>query len=156
MGSRTTKTAKLAMSLMEPGEHVVASAKVDFKSAKRLGVGLAFGAIGAVVTRPKSTSSHRGGQPSVASMVPTRPATWILTDRRMIFCRPRPFGLGEPIAFIDCSNVDSIAATKAKVMYGKLRFTFTDGSAIDLDLLADGEVDQINAALAGLGQGNAS
>ncbi len=141
----------MAAALMAPGEHVMASAKIAFESGKKMA--FAGGLVGAAAVKAHSTLTADRSGPGLASRVPKQATTWVLTDRRMIFCPQRTFSLGEPLASFELASINSITATRAKLMYGKLSLAFVDGSAIDLDLLNDREADHINSAFSALQRG---
>jgi hypothetical protein len=144
------KYAKKIAPYLRDGESVLVAARTNYKAGVQLAAGLAGGLIGAAIAS-KTVANDAAPTGSIAEQVRARPRTlWVLTNQRMLFFEHGNLRLGEPTSVIDNGYVASVVARKAKVRFGKLTFTFQDGSGIELDLLIDREVPRINDAAASL------
>lgn len=125
-----------------PNEEVLAIALVEHRGAARMLDSLAGGLAGVA-----TVEALPGPPQGTACFVPlSGKAVWTLTNRRMMFCKATLINrVGAPLSSIPLRQVEGVGARRTK-LGGKLDLVFTDGTAMEIDLLSAREAEPISQA----------
>ncbi len=98
----------------------------------------------ALAQRAEDANRNQGG---LAAGFPGRSCAVVATDRRVLVVPSNGLSFGEPVLVVDRGAVQ-IGDVRRKGLGRRARFTFTDGSSVEVDAQRGQPIDELEALLA--------